>query len=341
MNKEKIQNFLQGLSTLAKIGLGAAVLALLILLFLGAKKTVNKAFGRQTRISEVFVDELKKTQKLKVLTMYREVLVNEFKATTQTFGHNDDQLAIIYPARLDFGYDLESWNNIYVSNDTTFVTLPPIQILNKEGLSLDEANKRVPIQKGFWTAAEKASNARFAAAQMLLECEAEDCWNRADALGQTAIRELLKSFGAKNIVLVSSPVSSIGTSVSGSVSNPYTIKRGGDKLHYFKYANGAALMCTGDLNEEMMLRLANALAGMDGDDLMQVSLNKASGTTNVYYINQRLSKGSASALRHVRETSPAAKEREFKAIKAITGSDSLKAFEMDKDHNVMYTYPGI
>ncbi len=137
-------------------------------------------------------------------------MVNQYKSDPSLlslFSNTDVRICTIYPACLDFGFDLtkcdENW--IREEGDSIIVTLPPVEILNKDMESLDEANKRVPIESGEWTPEEKIDFRERAEAIMLRNCEKEQCYKMAEKQGQKTISKLFEAFGKKNVKVVITP----------------------------------------------------------------------------------------------------------------------------------------
>ena len=87
-----------------------------------------------------------------------------------------------------------------VVGDSTFVTLPPISILNEDGHYVDEARMRVPIQSGEWNYVEMNALRAKANNEMLVSSLAENCMQEAAVQGKAVVEKLLTTLGCRNIV---------------------------------------------------------------------------------------------------------------------------------------------
>jgi len=243
----------------------ALTLALVIAGFIAWGKLAGgfqKLFGREEIVSEVSVKDIQLTEKMKVLTIYKEVMVNFYKESKGLIGKNQSQICTIYPARLDFGFDLSGADEEWIKQvgDSVIVTLPPISILNKDNVSIDDASKRVVTEKGDWTIAEKSRLRDWAAATMLRSCEADSCWNMAAEQGIIVVKNLVESFGLQNVRVSITPSESPNLYMPPSrKDNPFTLNKATDSSneYYFEYENSARLDTEGNFTPEQLLAISD------------------------------------------------------------------------------------
>ena len=152
-------------------------------------------------IGPVTMLDIAKTEKLKVLTIHKEVLAHQHRLSSGLLNNKEERIYIIYPATLHFGFDLSRCdsNSIRTHGDTALVVLPPVQILNKEGHSVDEASKRTAIEEGEWSAVEMTTLRNRAEALMLRQCEYDECYAKAEKAGVSAVRAMMASLGFSHI----------------------------------------------------------------------------------------------------------------------------------------------
>lgn len=141
--------------------------------------------------------DIAKTEKLKVLTIHKEVLAHQHRFSSGLLKKNEERIYVIYPATLHFGFDLARCdsNSIRTHGDTVSVTLPPVQILNKDGHSVDEAIKRTAIEEGEWSATEMTNLRNRAEAIMRRQCEYDGCYEKAEKAGISAVKAMMASLG--------------------------------------------------------------------------------------------------------------------------------------------------
>lgn len=187
---DKMNELMKWLLTAATI-LVALGMVLLFLRLTKPKEALSYSVGPVT------VLDIAKTEKLKVLTMHKEVLAHQHRFNSGLLKKNEERIYVIYPATLHFGFDLTRCDSssIRTHGDTVSVTLPPVQILNKEGHSVDEALKRTAIEEGEWSATDMINLRHRAEAIMRRQCEYEGCYEKAEQAGVSAVRAMMASFG--------------------------------------------------------------------------------------------------------------------------------------------------
>ena len=152
---------------------------------------------------DVTVRNIAKTEKLKVLTIHKDVLSAQHRITKGLFSDTEDKLYVIYPASLNFGFDLSECDTSSVrhNGDTLVVTLPSVKILNTDVKSIDEAGKHTAIETGEWSPAEMMTLRERAAALMLRACEYDSCYAKAERVAVDMVALMAKRFGFNHVVV--------------------------------------------------------------------------------------------------------------------------------------------
>lgn len=193
--KEKLRRTLWGAAAILAIGLAAYF----------AFRSCGRPFiraGRETVFSSVTVSDITPTGQLKVMSVYKEIVVGSTRTDHTLFGPQHRKIYAIYPAQLNLGYDFSGvkYEVVSVVGDSTFVTLPPISILNEDGQYVDEARMRVPIQSGEWNYVEMNELRAKANNEMLISSFEGGCMQEASAQGHAVVERLLTALGCRNIV---------------------------------------------------------------------------------------------------------------------------------------------
>jgi|GEM_PF-2278293 len=332
---------------LSKILLAAvAVLAVIFAGgFLWKKIDPGRLFGRKTRISDITILDVSPTEKLKTLTMYKEVMMSFHKPSDELFSLSDDMICAIYPARLDFGFDLSGCDSSWLSakGDTLLVKMPPVRVLNKDGASVDEARKRVPIERGVWSVEDNRALSSLAGASMLRSCERDDCYREAEKQGRIYLENLFHSFGFENVLVEIEPRRSYGLyNVEDEVvrQNSYSIERG-DKLLTFSYDGGGKLYLSGDFTPEQTLSMADFYGVIrKAMSYRPVHVHLDGNTLFFSIINTSIVAGSRVAESLAKEIDPGAYKGLFSIIrKGIVGEDvTIIGRELDKYRQEFYRY---
>ena len=114
----------------------------------------------------------------------------------------DSELARIYYGTLRLGINLketpEGW--LTQKHDTLIATLPPIKLLDLH--FIDEARTLSFYEKGSWTETDRKHMYEKAYNVMLKRALSRQNLQRAQENAQQQVKELLRSMGAKNVVVV-------------------------------------------------------------------------------------------------------------------------------------------
>lgn len=217
-------------------------------------KTCVPSFGEQTvTVGRIHITDISPTRKLKALSWYREIMVSHTKTDPGIFGYSEDRICAVYPARLDLGFDLTQCDSTWYEErgDSVWVTLPPVTILNKDRWLVSDAERRIPIEQGKWTADEKKDLSTRANALMIYKCEKNDCWVKAEEQGRRTVTDILTSLGKKNISVYILPRRRTpGVTLPASLSearrgNPYQFYTLSDGTRCLRYRNGSHLYYKG------------------------------------------------------------------------------------------------
>lgn len=244
----------------------AVGIVLLICLFFRAQRNnlfrlYNYLFKPRTEIGHIQITDLSKTAKLKVLSIYKEVIISQYRQERGfLFSQNEYQIHSIYPGRIDIGFDLtkceDDW--IVTDGDTVIVSLPPVEILNKDAWYIDETKKQTPIEDGTWTTADYNTMAQRANALIRRTCELDDCYKQAETQGFKVVTNLLKTFGYNNLKINIKtrdnykPYHIVDADAAKFV-NPYQFYIGTDGNRYIHFSNGANLHYKGNFTQEELL----------------------------------------------------------------------------------------
>lgn len=192
---------MDNMNKLMKLLLAAVTLAVIVGLVLLFVRLTRPSEPLDYSVGPITVLDIAKTEQLKVLTIHKEILAHQHRYASGLLSNKEERIYIIYPATLHFGFDLTRCDNnsIQTHGDTATVILPPVQILNKEGHSVDEASKRTAIEEGEWSAVELTTLRNRAEALMRRQCEYDNCYEKAEKAGISAVRAMMASLGFRHV----------------------------------------------------------------------------------------------------------------------------------------------
>ena len=246
-------------------GMAAAVIIALFLFLRSQRQQISDLFDYlfkpRMEVGHIQLSDLSKTEKMKVLSMYKEVVVSQYRQGLSLFyGQSTDEIHTIYPGRIDIGFDLTKCDEHWISTegDTVVVNLPPVDILNKDSWYIDEAKRQTPIEEGNWTSADYTKMARRANALIKRTCELEDCYKRAEAQGFKVVANLLRAFGFQNMRINIQTREQykpyyIEDKNTAKYQNPHKFYTGLDGSTFIRFNNNAQLKYQGDFNDEELL----------------------------------------------------------------------------------------
>ncbi|MBR6981235.1 MAG: DUF4230 domain-containing protein [Prevotella sp.] len=302
--------------------------------------------GLDYKVWPITINQISKTEQLKVASFHKEILVSEHRISKGLFSNTEDKLYIIYPATLNLGFDLSKCNEQTfrrIGEDTVFVTLPPVEVLNKNGYTIDEAGKHTAIEKGIWSNETIGLLKKRAEAIMLRSCEYDSCYRKAEELGKIMVKALVKKLGYATVVVEVQPRKSYGLALMGeryACTTPYKFyqeqgkrfllfKGRGERRMYFPGATFSypQLFALGDYFNRYL---------KDCD----VEVKKVSNTLLVS-LRHRTTSGSKAAVDILKNANPEEVARWKKDIAGQIFNNSLnvKVEHVDMNNNVLYTYP--
>ena len=165
------------------------------------------------KVWPITISELSKTEQLKVVSYHKEILVGQHRLRKGLFKDTEEKIYVVYPATINIGFDLSKCNNqsiVRLGEDTVRVTLPPVEILNKDGLSVDEASKHTALEDGVWDAKDMNMLRKRAEAMMLRNCESDSCYRMAEQLGAKMVKAMINNLGYSHVEIKILPRTNYG-----------------------------------------------------------------------------------------------------------------------------------
>lgn len=329
------------------------IVMVLVLLMYFSKETVTRVyhnvFDNRTEIGHVMLSELAKTEKMTVLSMYKEVIVSQYKEVPGLFwGSNLHQIHSVYPGRIDVGFDLtkcsEDW--LMMRGDTAFVKLPAVEILNQGGWYLDETAHLTPIEEGEWGNEDYVSLSHRANALLKRNCELENCYQMAEDNGKRVVRNLLQAMGIRFVRVEVEPRDSYrpftidfeGAGRKGMHYDFYT--NASDGSRYVKLVDGSILFYKGDINDEDLFSVIDMfIFFIQRRGAIQWKVSKQGNRLIIDMVNVTLTKGTKAADTFVRSRKSADVERLQIALRQLFGENiQLTVTEVDSLGKQLYRY---
>ncbi|MCR4808525.1 MAG: DUF4230 domain-containing protein [Prevotella sp.] len=330
----------------------AAVLLFVALLLYTTKDSVvqfyHDLFDTRTEVGHVMLSELAKTEKLTVLSMYKEVVVSQYKEESSLlFGTKVHQIHSVFPGRIDVGFDLtqvsDDW--LLMREDTAYVKLPAVQILNQGDWYLDEAAHQTPIEEGEWTNEDYVRMSHRANALLKRNCELDNCYTMAEENGRRVVRNLLQAIGIKYVNVEVTPRDSY---------KPFTINMNGtdrkgvhydfyiaaDGSRYVKFEDGATLFYQGDFDDGDLYSIIDMFSYYtQGKASRQWKISLQGQRLTIDMVNLNLTKGSQAADAFSRSRRKTDVERLSAALHQLMGADlQLIMNEVDRRGQQLYRY---
>ena len=298
------------------------------------------------KVWPITINQISKTEQLKVASFHKEILVCEHRISKGLFSNTEDKLYVIYPATLNLGFDLSKCDEQTfrrLGEDTVLVTLPPVEVLNKKGHTIDEAGKHTAIEKGTWSNEAMDMFKKRAEAIMLRSCEYDSCYRKAEELGKVMMKTLVRKLGFTTVIVEVQPRSSYGLALLGepyACTTPYKfyqeqgkrfllLKGKGERRMYFPGATYSypELFALGDFFNRNL---------KDGD--VEV---KKEGNTLLVLLRHRFTSGSKEAVDILKNanTDEVARWKKEIAGQIFNNSLNVKVEHVDVNNRVLYTYP--
>ena len=336
---------------LTKLVLAVVTLLVVLAFFMLMKRASAPKEPMEFTVGPVTVKDIAKTEKLKVLSVHKEVLASMHRVKNGLLKDSEEKIYVIYPATLHFGFDLNECDttSIRMRGDTVLVKLPPVTILNKEGKSVDEAAKRTAIEEGSWSPQEMIALRAQAEALMRRSCEYDSCYAKAESSGKTMVRTMLLSLGYSNVEVSVTPRTDYGLCLmKKSVRNmaKYRFYKK-EKTHFLAYnmsnaQKEARLYYTpGNLSERELLAVGDCFMPFMAAEPRNARILVRDKTVYVLLGNNNVTKGSKEAAAIARKASGRnmAKIKEVLRMLVFADKKTVYVLEVDKDGHLIYQYP--
>ena len=186
--------------TYIKIGIGAAIVVLLIAVFFwlrGETKNSYIDFGTSNKIdlTPTQIQSMKAIGEWEFLSVSTEEIVD----TIRKGIFSDDELVRIYYGTLRLGVNMhhvgDNW--IQTSGDSITLTLPKIELLDKE--FIDEARTKSFYERGSWKPADRDALYQKAYRQMLHHSMTKENLQAAKANASQQMHDIMRALGYQHV----------------------------------------------------------------------------------------------------------------------------------------------
>ena len=186
-----------------KIGIGAVIAVLLLLVFLwirSATKGDHLDFGTDNEIdvTPTQITSIKAIGEWEFLSISAEELVD----TLRKGIFSNDELARIYYGTLRLGVNMHQarpgW--IKTTGDSVTVTLPKIGLLDKD--FIDEARTKSFYESGKWSTSDREAMYRKAHRQMMRHCLTKENLQAAEANGCEQFERMMQAMGFAHVNII-------------------------------------------------------------------------------------------------------------------------------------------
>lgn len=186
-----------------KIGIGAVIAVLLLLVFLwirSATKGDHLDFGTDDEIdlTPTQITSIKAIGEWEFLSISAEELVD----TLRKGIFSNDELARIYYGTLRLGVNMHQarpgW--IKATGDSVSVTLPKIGLLDKD--FIDEARTKSFYESGKWSTSDREAMYRKAHRQMMRHCLTKENLQAAEANGREQFERMMQAMGFAHVNII-------------------------------------------------------------------------------------------------------------------------------------------
>ena len=317
------------------------MLLICLLLYL-AKETVQQVyhhmFDDRTEIGHVMLSDLAKTEKMTVLSLYKEVIVSQYREEQGLlYGTKLNHIHSVFPGRIDIGFDLtkcsEDW--MLMREDTAYVKLPAVEILNQGGWYIDETARQTPIEEGQWNNEDYVRLAHRANALVRRNSELDDCYRMAEDNGKRVVRNLLQIQPRESYKPFTLDYD--GTDRKGEHYDFYVNAKGN---RYVKFDNGGVLSYQGDIDDGDLYSVIDMYSYFTQSRASkQWNINKQGNHLSINMVNPSLTLGTAAAEAFVRGRRTADVERLSAALRQLFGDDlKLTITEVDRRGDKFFQY---
>ncbi|MBO7418036.1 MAG: DUF4230 domain-containing protein [Bacteroidaceae bacterium] len=329
----------------------AIVLVIALILYFTqdvVKEVYHSVFDERTEIGHVMLSDLAKTEKLTVLSLYKEVVVSQYKEVPGVFGSKKYQIHSVYPGRIDVGFDLTNCSDdwLIMREDTAYVKLPAVDILNQGGWFIDEAARQTPIEDGEWSNEDYARLSHRANALLKRNSELDNCYNMAEENGKRVVQNLLQAMGIKNVKVEVEPrdyyrpftLDYDGTGRKGVHYDFYVNASNGNR--YVKFDDGGLISYQGDIDDEDLYSVIDMFSFFtQGKVSRQWNISKQANRLKIDMVNPTLTVGTKAADAFIRGRRKADVERLETALRQLFGDNiQITITELDRKGLELYKY---
>lgn len=304
------------------------------------------------KVWPVTINQLSKTEKLKIITFHKEILVGEHRISKGLFSSNEDKIYVVYPATLNIGFDLSKCDESTfrrIGEDTVVVTLPPVEVLNKDGMVIDEAGKHTAIEKGVWGDDVMSNLGKRAQAIMMRSCEYDSCYKKAEQLGAIMVKTMIGNLGFSNVVVNVKQRSNNGLALMGErygSSTPFKFYRADGRRFLLCKAKGKTAQAKmyypgGTFTYPQLLALGDFFQMHHQGVKSDVELRKKGDTLIVMLMHDNVVAGSKEAVAIMRNAKPEDADIWEKGVQRdiFLNKLRLKLQHADRNGKIIYTYP--
>lgn len=329
------------------VAVTAVVLILMVWLVIRAVKGDD---GLPFSVGDATIRNITKTEKLKVLTMHKDVLAAQHRVTRGLFSDTEEKLYVIYPATLNFGFDLAKCDTSSVTTmgDTLVVTLPPVEILNTGEKSVDEASKHTAIESGQWSPADMAKLRDRAEALMLRTCEYDSCYHKAERVAADMVALMAKKMGFQHVIVNLTNRDSYGLALTNKLYTsvtpykfcvadghsylafPFIGKGTEPRLYYYE----------GNMSQQQLLALGDFFTGFFRSHPAEVELLLKGSEILILFRHDKIAANSREAIQITKKASA----KDVEEIRTHVGHDifqdkyKLRISHIDKQKKPFFTY---
>lgn len=327
----------------------ATLLVLLLLagfIYLSLKPSESISY----KVWPITISELSKTEQLKVVSFHKEVLVGQHRLNKGLFKSAEDNIYVVYPATLNIGFDLskcDSKSIVRLGEDSVIVTLPPVEVLNKDGLSVDEASKHTAIENGIWEAKDMNMLRKRAEAIMLRNCETDSCYKMAEQLGAKMVKTMVQNLGYSHVEVKVTPRTNYGLALRGKgrrgVSSCKFYESEGERFIMTKAQNGgrASRMYyhNGELTYQQLLALGDFYAQYSMSNPCDMEIKLKPSQLSVIFRHDNVAVGSKEAVKVAKTAASRNEEILRKEISHNIFHDKypMKIMDIGKDRKIVHS----
>ena len=302
------------------------------------------------KVWPVTISELSKTEQLKVVSFHKEILVGQHRLRKGLFKDTEEKIYVVYPATINVGFDLSKCDNqsiVRLGEDSVLVTLPPVEILNKDGFSVDEASKHTAIENGVWEANDMNMLRKRAEAMMLRNCETDSCYRMAEQVGAKMVKAMINNLGYSHVEVKILPRTNYGLALSKKGQRGWAsckfYEREGERFLLATAPNGGKTSRlyyhNGQLTYQQLLALGDFFAQYSISHPGDMDVKIKSSQLNLIFRHDGVSSGSKEAVKVVKNAASRNEEALKRDISHRIFLDKypMRILDVGKDGKVIHS----